>query len=121
MKNTEEILKELLFPEHTSWKITGVQLDSVHNEVEVELEYTLPYIEVNDRRYGIYDHRHVRRWRHLDLWQYKTCLTARMPRYRDESGFYHTIDIPWAESGEQMTVLLGEKNIRNPSIHEKSN
>jgi len=27
------------------------------------------------------------------LWQYKTFISARLPRYKDEKGFYHTVDI----------------------------
>jgi hypothetical protein len=78
-------------------------------EIEVVLEYNLPYIEVNSTRYGIYDRRPSRRWRHLDLWQYKTFIRARLPRYKDEKGFYHTVEVPWAEPSEQMTVLLEKK------------
>jgi hypothetical protein len=116
MKNAEEVLEKLLLPIGSSWKITGVKMDNTNEEVEVELQYDLPYIEENERRYGIYDHRPSRRWRHLDLWQYKTFITARLPRYKDEKGFYHTIDIPWAELGEQMTVLLEKKNNRNATV-----
>ncbi|MDR0287424.1 MAG: hypothetical protein LBI03_06965, partial [Clostridiales bacterium] len=75
-------------------------------DICVDLTYALPYIEANGRRYNIYDRRPSREWRHLDLWQYKTWITARLPRYRDENDFYHTVDIPWADPGEQTTVLL---------------
>jgi hypothetical protein len=86
-----------------------VKVNEVTEEVEVALQYALPYIEVNGKRYSIYDHRPVRRWRHLDLWQYKTFISTRLPRYKDENGFYHTVDVPWAVPGEQMTLLLEKK------------
>ena len=118
MKKVEEVLHKILLPLNSSWKIGDVQLKESTDEVFVELKYDLPYIEVDGHRYSIYDHRPSRFWRHLDLWQYKTFISARLPRYKDEKGFYlyfvrstkyHTIDIPWAEPSEQMTVLLKKK------------
>jgi hypothetical protein len=109
MKNTEEILSKILLPLNSCWRITDVRVNDSTDEVFVSLSYDLPYIESDGRRYGIYDHRPSRRWRHLDLWQYKTFLTARLPRYKDDKGFYHTIDIPWADASDQMTILLKKK------------
>jgi hypothetical protein len=110
MNSTEEILSKILLPLNSSWKISEVQANETANEVYVDLKYALPYIEVDQKRYGIYDHRSSRCWRHLDLWQYKTFLTARLPRYKDEKDFYHTIEVPWAEVSDQMTVLLKKNN-----------
>jgi hypothetical protein len=109
MEKIEEILNKILLPLDSCWKISDVQLHESTDEVYVYLQYNLPYIEANGCRYSIYDHRPSRNWRHLDLWQYKTYITARLPRYKDENGFYHTIDIPWAEPSEQMTILLKKK------------
>jgi transposase len=109
MKKSGEILEKILLPIDASWRIIDVKVNEVTEEVEVVLDYNLPYIEAEKCRYGIYDHRPIRRWRHLDLWQYKTFISARLPRYKDEKGFYHTIEVPWADPSEQMTVLLEKK------------
>jgi transposase len=109
MEKSNEILEKILLPINASWEISDVKVNEVTEEVEVELKYSLPYIDIEGKHYGIYDHRPIRKWRHLDLWQYKTFLSARLPRYKDESGFYHTVDVPWAEPSEQMTVLLEKK------------
>jgi len=109
MKKVEEILEKILLPIDSSWKIFDVKVDEEKEIVDVTLEYALPHIEVESRRYKIYDHRPIRRWRHLDLWQYKTFISARLPRYKDEKGFYHSIEVSWAEPSEQMTVLLEKK------------
>jgi len=109
MNSTEEILSKILLPLNSSWQISDVQVDESSDEVYVDLKYSLSYIEANNRRYSIYDHRPSRRWRHLDLWQYKTFITARLPRYKDDKGFYHTVEVPWAEVSDQMTVLLKKK------------
>lgn len=34
----------------------------------------------------IYDYRESRRWRHLDIMQYKTYLNCRVPRVENEDG-----------------------------------
>jgi len=110
MNQAKDILSKILLPMSSCWQIKDVRVNEATDEVFVELKYTLPYLEANSQRYKIYDHRPSRRWRHLDLWQYKTFISARLPRYKDEKGFYHTVDIPWAESSEQMTVLLKKKS-----------
>ena len=109
MNKTEEILSKILLPIDSSWKIIDVRVEETKSEVHVELQYALSYIEADNHRYSIYDHRPSRRWRHLDLWQYKTFLIARLPRYKDEHGFYHSVEVPWAEVSDQMTVLLKKK------------
>jgi hypothetical protein len=109
MEKVEEILNKILLPLNSCWNISNVQLNESTEEINVCLHYSLPYIEANGVRYSIYDHRPSRQWRHLDLWQYKTYITASLPRYRDENAFYHTVEIPWAYPGEQMTDLLKKK------------
>ena len=113
MKKVEEILEKILLPIDSSWNIVEVKVDEPQESIEIELNYGKPYIEEGGKRYSIYDHRPIRHWRHLDLWQYKTYISARLPRYKDSSGFYHTLSIPWADSGEQMTDLLEKKNNNN--------
>ena len=109
MKKVEEILEKILLPIESSWKISDVKVDECRARVDVELEYALPHIEVEGRRYTIHDHRPMRKWRHLDSWQYKTFINARLPRYKDEKGCYHSVEVSWAEPSEQMTVLLEKK------------
>lgn len=109
MKNTKEILSKILLPINSDWDIISLKVNEEEEKIEVELAYKPPNIEVNGKRYGIYDHRPKRTWRHLDLWQYKTYISASLPRYKDEHGFYHSIEVPWAETGEQMSILLEKK------------
>ena len=76
MKKVEKNLDKILLPLNSCWKISDVQLHESTDEVNVSLSYDLPYIEANGLCYIIYDHRPSRNWRHLDLWQYKTYITA---------------------------------------------
>jgi transposase len=109
MEQVNKILEKILLPLNSSWAISEVKVDELNSEIDVELHYISPYVEVCDKQYGIYDHRPVRRWRHLDLWQYKTFISARLPRYKDDKGFYHSVEVPWAETSERMSILLEKK------------
>jgi transposase len=94
---------------NSSWSISGVRVDKLESSLYVELYYSGADIVVEDTHYRIYDRRPIRHWRHLDLWQYKTYLSARVPRYKDEQGFYRSVEVPWSEANEQMTCLLKKK------------
>jgi transposase len=109
MKTPSDILEKILLPLNSEWKVSEVNVSEEHGEVEVKLRYAQPYVEAGGRQYGLYDHRKPRRWRHMDLWQYKTYIVAELPRYKDELGFYHTVEVPWAEASERMSTLLKKK------------
>lgn len=48
-----------------------------------------------------------RTWRHLDFWQYRTLLHARMPRVKCEScGKIRTVIIDWARTGAGLSILF---------------
>ena len=48
-------------------------------------------------------------WRHLDMWQYKTFIKARIPRCKIADRKYASVQVPWADAGERMTDLLEKK------------
>ena len=107
-KREKEVLSKILLPLNQEWEVKEVETKG-EEEVSVVLEYRLDYVEANGVRYPIYDWRQERKWRHLDLWQYKTYIRARLPRYKDEKGFFKTLSVPWAEEYERMTILLEKK------------
>ena len=82
----KEVLDNILLPLDAAWFISSVRTDDESGEIFLQLEYKLDYAEVECVRYPIYDFRNERCWCHLDLWQYHTYLTARIPRYKDNSG-----------------------------------
>lgn len=111
MKTLEEnnILEKILLPLNTDWTVFSVERNERTEEIFVKLRYKFEYVEYNGVRYPIYDHRKERKWRHLDLWQYKTYLAAQLPRYKDNLGNFKTVEAPWAQEYERMTVLLEKK------------
>ena len=54
---------------------------------------------------GRYDTR-TRSWRHLDTMQYKTMLTADVPRVKCSEHGVKQVAVPWAEPGSRFTALL---------------
>jgi len=46
-----------------------------------------------------------RTWRHLNLFQYKAYITARVPRIKTEEGV-KVIEVPWARKGSGFTLLF---------------
>jgi len=53
----------------------------------------------------IYDHRE-RVWRHLDTFQYRTMLHARVPRLNCPRHGVRQLRVPWAEEGSHFTALF---------------
>ena len=69
-----------------SREINRVTCDDSADEIHITLKYRHDTIHVDGKEFPIFDFRHERSWRHLDMWQYKTILEARVPRYRDGDG-----------------------------------
>ena len=105
----KEILGKILLPLNSEWEVAEVFTNERTGEIFVKLRYKFDYVEDSSVRYPIYDHRKERKWRHLDLWQYKTYLSAQLPRYKDINGKYKSVSIPWADACERMSILLEKK------------
>lgn len=108
MKTTDQILKKILLPDNDDWSIEEVTCDDSTEEIRVRLSYCKPDVVVDGVHYSIYDHRSEREWRHLDMWQYKTIITARVPRYQKE-GKTISIEVPWALPEARMSWLMEKK------------
>ena len=77
-------------------------------DIDIYLRFNLDiYKSKNSETYnGVYDYRDYRRWRHLDILQYKCFITAKIPRLLDKDGKVKSVDISWAGSGERHTYLF---------------
>jgi hypothetical protein len=109
MKRTEDILEKILLPFNRDWSVSSVVTDESKGEIFVYLRYSLDYVISDTVQYPVYDYRPERQWRHLDLWHFKTYLVARVPRYKDSKGFYHSVEVPWATEYNRLTTLLEKK------------
>jgi transposase len=90
------------------WRVVDVQLDTRGGEVRVKVEAaadarcTCPTCGKQCPRYDARE----RSWRHLDTCQFRTILTAPVPRVRCEEHGVLQINVPWAEPGSGFTALM---------------
>ena len=118
MKRTEDILSKLLLQNNDDWEIENVVCDDSVEEKRITLKYRHSTIKVDGKEFPILDFCHERSWRHLDMWQYKTVLEAKIPRYRDGDEV-KSVPVPWALPNSRMSWLI--KNDRNVTIYQESN
>ena len=90
------------------WEVAQVDLLSSEGEVTVHVEVKAG----ETHRCGLcgkvspgYDTR-PRRWRHLDTCQYKTIISAEVPRVKCKAHGVITVSVPWAEKGSHFTALF---------------
>jgi transposase len=90
------------------WRVSGVTVDRSERIVTVEVAYdsstTVPCPECG-AGCSRYDHQ-KRSWRHLDTMEFKTIVTASIPRADCREHGVHQIDVPWAEPGSHFTSLF---------------
>ena len=90
------------------WFVQAVDARLGEGEVEVRIELT-PKARLACPECGAicgrYDKR-TRSWRHLDTMQYRTVLTADVPRVTCKEHGVKQIVVPWAEPGSRLTALF---------------
>lgn len=90
------------------WSVTGVDLDRKAGEVTVRVgwDLTVPFAcPTCHRTCDGHDHRE-RTWRHLDTCQYKTLLTAKVPRIKCPEHGVLQVPVPWADPRSGFTALF---------------
>lgn len=94
------------------WYVFHHELDQDAGELHIYLEYRRGALFICPN--CGYEHCHVhdiqdqdRTWRHLDFWQYKTILHARMPRIKCIAcGKIRTVHIDWARPGGGLSLFF---------------
>ena len=90
------------------WEVTGVELRLEAGEVEVFVvrgggeSLSCPECGGGARRHDA----RRRSWRHLPTCQYRTILTADVPRVRCAEHGVRTIRVPWSDPGSRFTALF---------------
>ena len=99
---------DLLLDLNENWKVSSVDADYKKEEVYIDIEYIGKKAEHPDNMdmLSIYDHAPERKWRHLDIMQYKTYISCRLPRVKGQDGKVKTIRPPWASKHERHTFLF---------------
>lgn len=103
---TEDFFEKLLNfgPE---WKVEKIDFNE-DNEVDIYLKWNLDdYKKRHIATYEfVHDYRDYRRWRHLDIMQFKTYINAKIPRIKTKDGKIESIKVPWASEGNRHTFLF---------------
>lgn len=90
------------------WGVEKVELKLAEGEVHVSVALPPKELWVCPEcleRAPIHDHRE-RTWRHLDTFQYRTLLHARIPRLNCPNHGIKQIRVPWAEENSRVTSLF---------------
>lgn len=97
------------------WRVSSVEVATGVQEVRVHLEFseeaTLCCPECGKPSPG-YDRSPERAWRHLDTCQYRTVLTARIPRVECEAHGVRQVRVAWAEDRSRFTALFEAMALR---------
>ena len=88
----------------SDWKVEKIEYDSESDEVDIFVKWEGSFLLGANEK--IYDYRSLRRWRHLDIMQYKTFISARIPRVIDSTGKVRSLEVPWSDSMERHTYLF---------------
>jgi transposase len=90
------------------WGVERVELKLAEGEVHVWVSLPPKQLWVCPdclQAAPIHDHRE-RMWRHLDTFQYRTLIHARIPRLNCPTHGVRQMRIPWAEEGSRFTALF---------------
>ena len=90
------------------WLVRDVDLRAEAQEVEVFIEYDATQ-ELACPECGTAAVRHDARrrtWRHLDTCQYRTTLTAEVPRVKCPKHGVRQVAVPWSERGSRFTAMF---------------
>ena len=103
----KENIFEILLDFSSEWKVERVAINS-ENEVDIFMKFDLEEYKKNhiDDFEFVHDYSDYRRWRHLDILQFKTFINAKIPRIKDKNGKITSVRVPWADDGKHHSYLF---------------
>lgn len=104
----KELYQQILGLE-SPWAVSDVEIDHEASEIRVNVNHprgTKFCCPECDLSLPCHDHAEQRRWRHLDSCQFKTILTARVPRVKCPEHGIKNVAVPWAEKHSRFTILF---------------
>jgi transposase len=107
MKSIEELLTDIL-ELGDGWVIKDMKVDRKVKEIDIFIEYTnsTGYFPETKELFNIYDYGSSRRIRHLDLFEYKCYLNARIPRVKNGKLGVRNIVLKWADERVSFSYLF---------------
>jgi len=105
------------------WFVSSLDYDREGRNLVIQLDWKrgsrFPVAEEDDEGHGGHYPVHdsdERRWRHLDFFECRCELVARLPRVKMDDGRVVTASVPWARKGSGFTLLM-EAMILQFSVH----
>lgn len=92
------------------WEIKEVRFESIteyERELHIYIDFKRGYkftTRIGEQTVA-YD-TEERQWQHLNFFQHKCYLHARVPRLKDSEGGIHQVQVPWARNGSGFTLLF---------------
>jgi len=91
------------------WFVSQVELALKQGEVRVALQHrpdAVWHCPECGQACPLHDHQEERRWRHLDTCQYRTVMSASLPRTNCAQHGVKVVRVPWAEPLSRFTMLF---------------
>jgi transposase len=91
------------------WKVQKVEFVATEGQLHIWLDFpagsTFPCPSCGKTPCGVYD-TEERTWRHLNFFEHRTLLHARVPRVECPADGVKTVPVPWAQAGSGFTLLM---------------
>src|SRR5664279_4216659 len=95
----------------TPWQVTSVEFDKEAGELQIGLDFprgsrfACPIQDCRQAACLVHDALD-KRWRHLDFFEHRAFLAARVPRVACGLHGIHLVEVPWARPGSGFTLLM---------------
>lgn len=92
----------------SGWKVVRSEMDVSGQELSLWLDFEAgsQFACPECGEYGPVHDTAEKSWRHLNFWQHRTELHARVPRMRCEEHGVRQCEVPWARSGSGFTLMM---------------
>ena len=94
------------------WKITELEFDQESGEVRLRIKERAGLLPkqrcpADEGEVSIYDHGREREWRHLNVFEHKCYIQARLPRMKcKECGKIYQVQAPWEGLSRHFTAAF---------------
>lgn len=106
MENSEQIFTIALGLEEP-WHIERIVFNKAKSQLDIYLHFTRGFkFKMNDQQDYVAHDTVNRTWQHLDFFQHKCYLHAKIPRVKQTDGHIQTQTVPWARKGSGFTLLF---------------
>jgi transposase len=78
--------------------VTKIEKNEFEKTINIHIEYLPKTYSKSGKEYAIYDRTPIRKWQHLNWFEYKCYLIGSLPRYIAEDGNPKVIDINFCSS-----------------------